>query len=730
MKAVIMAGGFGTRLRPMTEGIPKPCVLIVGEPCIVRIVRNLSRMGIREFHVSLFYLPEQIKQALDIPEFSGLKFVFHQEAVPLGTAGSVRNCLTSSDEELIIVSGDCLFDYDLTDAISFHRSHNGPLTILSARVSDPGEYGILLAEPSGKITRFLEKPDWAHVYSDVVNTGMYLCSSDFLDFIPEGPCDFSKDVFPSMMKQGVPLYHYSPQGYWCDVGTVRSYLECNKYLLSRSGDVILSPIDEDTVVESPCYIGKNVRLKNCHIGPYTVVGDHCCLTEARLEGCVLDSGVVCLPGAVGRNAVLCKNSEFHRNVRVGDDCVIGSECEIGAGTTVPAGIKIYPSNRIPENRFVSGNVHHKLRSLLPEEGRILFPYGEDFGGAMMYEIGRALAELCGGDVLIGRAEQRDASAAMTFCGGVLSFGKNVYDTGVNELSQFRFTVRNYAFCCAAFFERNYSNMMIRLYDGNGMPLSTDAGRKLEKLLSGEASCGEKDGVYRVFRGGNRAYTNYLRSFGIPNRLKVKVVSSPVLSPLLPSISDETAEERMRIGSEWVRIEDENGEPFDENLVRIAACISLGRKITPVLFPEFFPAVTEEIASQFGVRAIRIPFEDPTYSRKLFPLTDPNVQALLILNLLEQENCSFRDFISQFPVFSVKQREVAVSLPRSTVMRMLASVGGELSEGIRFHDRSGVVRIVPKSGANAFRICSEASNAETAEELCEFYSMKLKGLKPD
>ncbi|MBQ5743375.1 MAG: hypothetical protein IIV79_04190, partial [Clostridia bacterium] len=108
----------------------------------------------------------------------------------------------------------------------------------------------------------------------------------------------------------------------------------------------------------------------------------------------------------------------------------------------------------------------------------------------------------------------------------------------------------------------------------------------------------------------------------------------------------------------------------------------------------------------------------------------NVQALLILNLLEQENCSFRDFISQFPVFSVKQREVAVSLPRSTVMRMLASVGGELSEGIRFHDRSGVVRIVPKPGANAFRICSEASNAETAEELCEFYSMKLKGLKPD
>ncbi len=730
MKAVIMAGGFGTRLRPLTEGIPKPCVPIVGEPCIVRIVRRLSQMGIREFHVSLFYLPEQIKQALDLPEFSGLKFIFHQEAVPLGTAGSVKNCLPSSDEDFVIVSGDCVFDYDLSEAMSFHHSHNSPITILSARVGDPGEYGVLLSESSGKITRFLEKPDWAHVYSDVVNTGIYLCSPRLLEFIPAEPCDFSKDIFPAMMKKGIDLYHYSPRGYWCDVGTIPSYLECNHHLLSASGNVILSSVGEDTVVESPCYVGKNVRLSGCHIGPYTVIGDDCCLTKTRLDGCILHSGVVCQPGSAARNAVLCQGSELQRNVRIGDDCVIGSECEIGRGTTVPAGIKIYPSNRIPENCYVSGNVHHKLRSLLPEEGRILFPYGEDFGGAMMYEIGRALAELSGGDVVIGRAEQRDASAAMTFCGGVLSCGKNVYDTGVNELSQFRFTVRNYAFCCGAFFERNYSNLIIRLYDGNGMPLSVNSARKLERLLSCETSCGERDGAYRVFRGGNKSYTSFLRSFGIPKRLKMRVVSSPVLSLLLPGVSLSEVRERMRVGSEWVRIEDENGEPFDENLVYIASCIALGQKISPLLFPEFFPAVTEEIASRFGVRAIRIPFEDETYSRKLFPLTDPNVQALLILNLLEQENCSFRELVSRFPGFSIKQRDVSVSLPRSTVMRILAASGGDLSEGIRIHDRAGVVRIVPRSGANAFHICSEASNAETAEELCEFYSMKLKGLKPD
>lgn len=729
MKAVIMAGGFGTRLRPLTEGIPKPCVPVVGEPCIVRTVRHLASLGIREFHVSVFYLPQQIRESLAIPEFGELSIAFHEEAVPLGTAGSVKNCLADCDDDFLVVSGDAVFDFDLATAIAGHFTHGGPVTLVSARVEDPGEYGVLLADNKGKILRFLEKPDWAHAYSDDVNTGIYICSRSFLKYIPEGKSDFSKDVFPSMLKQGIPIYRYAADGYWCDIGTVSSYLECNRRLLLESGDFFQSTVGDDTKIESPCYIGKNVQLKNCRIGPFTVIGDGCVLDGACLEGCVLDTGVICEPGSTARNAVLCKNSVLRSNARVGDECVIGAECEIGSRTTVPAGVKIYPSNRIPGNLFVPGNVHHKLRSLYPEEGRILFPFGEDFGGAVIYEIGRALAELFEGDVVIGRAEQKDASAAMTFCGGVLACGKNVYDTGVNDLSQFRFTVRNYAFHCGAFFQRNYSNLVLRLYDGNGMPLTSSVGRKLVRCLSAESSCGEMDGMYRIFRGGGKSYQTYLRSFGIPSRLQVRVVASPVLSPLLPRIPEGDARERMRVGPEWVRIERADGEPFDEDLIRLCACIALGRKESTVRFPYSFPSVMEEIARAFGFRPLRIPMDDEN-ARKLFPLTDPNIQALLILNLLQEEKCSFEQFVSQLPAFTVKQRDVAVMAPRGAVMRMLASTGGELLEGIRFFDRSGVVRIIPKQNTNAFRILTEAANAELAEELCEFYSMKLKGLKPD
>ncbi len=729
MKAVIMAGGFGTRLRPLTEGIPKPCVSVVGVPCIVRILRNLSALGIREFHVSLFYLPQQIRTALSIPEFKNLSIYFHEETVPLGTAGSVKNCLKNCDDDFIVVSGDGVFDFDLSSAVDRHYAHGGPLTLVSTRVSDPGEYGVLLSDDTGRILRFLEKPDWSHAYSDAVNTGIYICSRTLLDYIPEGKSDFSKDVFPAMMEMGIPIYHHAAKGYWCDIGTVSSYLDCNHKLLLSEGSVIQSPVDGHSVIESPCYIGKNVHLDRCHIGPYTVIGDGCVLNDTRLEGCVLETGVRCESGSVARNAVLCKNSFLRSNVRVGDGCVIGADCEIGSGSTIPAGVKIYPSNRIPENAFVPGNVHHKLRSLLPEEGKIIFPFGEDFGGAMMYEIGRALAELFDGDVVVGRAEQRDASATMTLCGGVLSCGKNVYDTGVNDLSQFRFTVRNYAFRCGAFFQRNYSNLILRLYDGNGMPLSPSLGRKLLRGLTQESSCGEKDGIYRIFRGGAKSYQSYLRSFGIPNRLMVRVVATPVLSPLLPRIPEPEAGERMRIGPEWVRIERPDGEPFDEDVIRLCSCIALGRKESPVYFPYSFPNLTEEVAKSYGFRALRTTGDEKSV-RKLFPLTDPNVQALLILNLLQEEKCSFQQFVSRLPVFAVKQRDVSVTLPRSAVMRILASSGGELLEGIRFFDRSGVVRITPKPNTNAFRISSEASTVETAEELCEFYSMKLKGLKPD
>ena len=223
---------------------------------------------------------------------------------------------------------------------------------------------------------------------------------------------------------------------------------------------------------------------------------------------------------------------------------------------------------------------------------------------MIYEIGRALAELFGGDVVVGRGEQKDAAATMTFCGGVLSCGKNLYDTGVNDLSRFRFTVRNYAFRCGAYFDRNYSNLILRLFDEGGMPLDSLHAKKLVQLLSVESACGEDGGMYRVFRGGAKSYVSYLRSFGIPSRLKLRVSPSPVLSPLLPRMPEVGATDRMRVGREWLRIERSDGEPYDESLIQLCACVALSKKKSPVLFPDYFPFATESVVERFGFSARR------------------------------------------------------------------------------------------------------------------------------
>jgi len=729
MKAVIMAGGFGTRLRPITEGIPKPCVPILGEPCIVRTVRSLAGLGIREIHVSLFYLPERIREALDLPEFADLKLVFHRENVPLGTAGSVRNCMEDCDEDFVVVSGDAVFDFDLSPVFDFHSRHGGSVTVVTSRVLDPEEFGVILRDGEGRITRFSEKPDWSHVCSDDANTGIYVCSPSFLNCIPQGVSDFSRDVFPSMMDKGQPVYCYSADGYWCDVGTVSSYLECNSRLLRFGAGAVGSPVDGETVVEGPCYIGKNVRMKNCRIGPGTVIGDGCVLEGARLEGCVLHSRVRCEDGVAVRNAVICEGAVLHRKVRIGDECVVGADCALGAGVTVSAGVKIYPSNRIPAGVRLSENVYRRMRNPVPEEGTIYFPFGEDFGGAGIYETGRALAELFGGDLAVGRAEPRDAASTMTFCGGVLASGKNVYDTGVNDLSRFRFILRNYAFRGGAFFDRNYSNLVLRIFDGNGMPLSHGGSKRFLRCLTEPSSCGDSEGSYRVFRGGAKSYLSYLRSFGLPGRLTVRTVPSPILSSLLPALPEPEAKERLRVGPCWVRVERENGEPFDEDLIRLSACVALGRIQSSVYIPESYPAVAEEVGRRYGFRVLRVP-EGDGGERKLFPLTDPNVQGLLILGLLDRENCSFEAFAEKLPHFAVKQRDVSVPFPCGSVMRTLIALGGTPGDGVRFSDHRGTVRIVPKATEASFRIVSEASDSEQAEELCDFYALKLKGLKPD
>lgn len=220
-KAVIMAGGFGTRLRPLTVGVPKPMVPLANKPLMEHIVNLLKTHGINDVLSVLYYQPENITSHFKDGSAYGISMDYVLAAADFGTAGAVRNAAEHLRSRFIIISGDVLTDFDLAKAIAFHEEKKAMATILLTEVPNPLAYGIVLTKPDGRIDRFLEKPSWGEVFSDTINTGIYIFEPEALDLIPyQREFDFSKDLFPLMLERGLPLYGYVAKGYWRDIGNL------------------------------------------------------------------------------------------------------------------------------------------------------------------------------------------------------------------------------------------------------------------------------------------------------------------------------------------------------------------------------------------------------------------------------------------------------------------------------------------------------------------------------
>ena len=224
-KAVIMAGGFGTRLRPLTMNIPKPMVPILNVPMMEHIVNLLKTHDIDQVVSVLYFQPESITSYFENGKDFGIDMQYVMANADYGTAGAVRNAYEMiQGERIIVISGDVLTDFDLTEAIAFHEANKSQATILLTRVSNPLQYGIVMTDDQGNINRFLEKPSWGQVFSDTINTGIYILEPEVVEMIPyQEEFDFSKDLFPLMLKKEMKLMGYIAEGYWRDVGNLNEY---------------------------------------------------------------------------------------------------------------------------------------------------------------------------------------------------------------------------------------------------------------------------------------------------------------------------------------------------------------------------------------------------------------------------------------------------------------------------------------------------------------------------
>jgi mannose-1-phosphate guanylyltransferase / phosphomannomutase len=374
MRAVVMAGGEGTRLRPMTANQPKPLLPVVNRPIMEHVLRLLKRHGFDETVVTVQFLASMVRTYFGDGDELGMHLSYATEETPLGTAGSVRNAASAlEDDTFLVISGDALTDIDLTRLVAAHRERQALVTVCLTRVPDPLEFGIVITDEEQRIERMLEKPTWGQVFSDTVNTGIYVMEPEVFRSVPAGRAvDWSADVFPELLRQGAPVYGYVADGYWEDVGTHESYLKAQADVLNRQVDVEIAgfevapgvwigegaDVDPDAVVKGPVSIGAYAKVEaGAMLGEHTVVGANVVVKG----GAVLQRAVVHDNAFIGsrvslRGCVIGKNTDVMRAARIEEGAVVGDECVVEEEAYLSSGVKVYPFKTIEAGAVVHTSV--------------------------------------------------------------------------------------------------------------------------------------------------------------------------------------------------------------------------------------------------------------------------------------------------------------------------------------------------------------------------------------
>ncbi len=364
MKAVIMAGGSGTRLRPLTCNLPKPMVPVANKPMALHVVNLLKKHGIKDIIFTLHYLPEAIKDYFGDGSEFGVNIEYStEEGKPLGTAGCVKAIQDKLDETFLVISGDTLTDMNLTEAIQFHREKKSKATLVLKRVPDPFEYGVVITDKEGRIQRFLEKPGASEIFSDTANTGTYILEPEVMNYVVMGAeQDFSNDLYPLLLLRNEPMYGFVSHSYWCDIGSLKMYRQAHYDLLNGDVDIdlelptkenkiLLGPgtqIHPRAIIEGPVLLGANCRIgSDTEIGPYTVLGDNVVVQEqVTLKQPVVWSNVFIGSGAALRACVVCNNGTIHDGAEILEGGIIGEHTSVGQEATVSPDVRIWPEKVI------------------------------------------------------------------------------------------------------------------------------------------------------------------------------------------------------------------------------------------------------------------------------------------------------------------------------------------------------------------------------------------------
>lgn len=767
MKALVLAGGQGSRLRPLTCNIPKPLIKIAGEPIAQYIIELLQKNGFDDICFSLGYLHREMTDFIEDYSIKNkdVKLSYYIENIPKGTAGCLYPIFGDKNEDdILVISGDCMCDIELEKVMKFHNEKHADATIVCKQIANTDEYGTLCVDGENFIMGFCEKADKNHAVSDLANCGIYIISSDVIKMTENREfCDFSKDIFPEMLKNNMKLAAYNTDSYWCDIGDLIEYRRCVRDFLDSS--IVTSKALQSDGINSysdigisssvsfipPVYIGSNVKIEdNCVIGPYTVIEDNSSIGKGtKIKNSIINESVSIENNCDITGCIIAPSCIIHDNCTLLENSCVGSSCTIGSHCVIDTGALLWPQKSISSGSHICDNVRdgRNIKELI-SDGKISGRIFSELRSDICCKIGMALGStLKNKTVGIGFDGAYSSKAlAMAVMSGLISTGCTVYDFGECYSSLLQFCVSYSSTQIGIFVSSSAAGAQIDFFDKFGLPLTRECERQIESryrkadfIYSDCGLCTDSIDMSRI----NELY--YARLFALcsefsgrvkysynsKNKFVADVIDrcsflfSSGFSDLPHFVIDEKGER--------LQAKDENGDSVDYEHLLILCTVDEFRKGRSVCIKSDAPWMIDTMAEEYRCDAVRLsssssrPFSDREYrlSERCMFSFDAVFMMFKVLSAMSLRNKKLCELIDELPSVKFSRREISSDMTPSAIGRVLSVNKTDPVYGYRVYHSDGSALISSSTDGGRIKIFAEAVSSEISESLCEEIEDKIK-----
>ena len=738
MKAVILAGGEGTRLRPLTCDMPKPLVPVCGKPVLFYILELLEKNGCTEAAVAVRYRGERIEDALGDGRYGNLRTFVSYEDKPLGTAGCVKRAAADFGDDFIVISGDAMCDFDLAAMYRHHKNTKSAATIAVKSVDDPREYGVIIGE-NGTVNGFSEKPSYINCRSDLANTGIYVISPEVLGLIADDkPVDFAKDVFPEMLGREMQLGYFAESGYWCDIGDIAAYKRCTADLIN--GKIRVQPaervITQNSHISRTSFIAKGAYFSHKALAAgCTSVGAGAYISDgAKLNSAIVMDGAFVGEDVTLNDCIVCPGARIGSGAAVYENAVIREGAVIGENAVVSGGVRIWNNKRIDRNASVTSDVKYGSACApeLSEEG-ICGTTNTVITPGFSARAGAAAAKISETGIAVsysgGNASESIAKALVS---GISSAGGTAYDCGNVPLP----VLAHAAGLLGAdtiMHVTARAQTKIPIFSAGMLPLKRGRERVFHgALVRGEYMSAGWDsfGGIRTVTDAEMLYTSELaRITGFTVPYDVRVVSRNVrfrdiCAPFAKAVSNGKEKLTVNIGERGDTAEITCGDTFlDRVALTLIACADNAETGSVTALPFSFPQTAEETARRYGGEILRYyasSMDDrDEEARKLAAsqlfMRDGFRLALKALSFISRHAVTPAEALELIVRSSAEDRFIRLNCPPQRVLDRLKAVPEE-NEGAVMQDGDRRVFLRPDRRGTGLYLYAESFGTETAASL--------------